>query len=410
MAERIKDVDDGNDLPFGWESRFMSDGRLYYIDHNTKKTQWQHPRTGNVTKIDGELPFGWYKQEDNDGATCFFSTINGKSTYIDPRVIFKTKPRVKGKIKVDACQTASDVLKNKNLSGKVVIITGANSGIGFETAKAMSLFGAHVIMACRDLHKGSIAAEKIRSVRKTIIPLVTVLKLDLASFASIREFAEKFDDMKLSLNILICNAAVWTSSWQTTQNNVEKTFGVNHVGHHYLVRMLQDNLISSAPSRVVVLTSESHRFPNFDYSEHLDLKNLPQTRDNYWSILAYNQSKLCNILFSMEFNRQFSSHGVTSNAVHPGNMIYSSLGKSSLFISIFYALCRPFSKSAAQGAAVVVYCATSSELDNAGGYYFNNFYAIEPSKEAMNSTRAKELWKFTENLIKTHQQEKPIRT
>ncbi|CAB3982943.1 WW domain-containing oxidoreductase [Paramuricea clavata] len=402
-VEEEENMTSENDLPPGWETRFMTDGRIYYIDHNTKRTQWEHPKNGIVTRIEGELPFGWHKEQDEDGQDYYVDSVKGKTTYIDPRVALTTKPKVKGKVKVDTFKTAMDILKDKNLAGKVVIITGANSGIGFETTKAMSLYGAHVIMACRDIRKGNMAAEKIRDIRKTLIPKLNVLRLDLASLESIENFAEQFKAMKLPLHILICNAAVLSPSWQQTKDNIELTFGVNHVGHHYLVKLLQDCLIKSAPARVVVTSSESHRFPNFNYTEELDIKKLPLQKSDYWSILAYNQSKLSNILFSMELNRRLAPQGVTSNAVHPGNMIYTSLAKNSWLYWMMYFLCRPFSKSPAQGAAVVTYCATSRELDNSGGYYFNNFYAIEPSKEAMNAETAQELWKLTDYLISDRQ-------
>ncbi|XP_028410103.1 WW domain-containing oxidoreductase-like [Dendronephthya gigantea] len=390
-------------LPPGWEARFMTDGRIYYIDHNTKTTQWEHPERGTVSRIAGDLPFGWQMLQDEDGEDYYIDTLKGKTTYIDPRIAFTSKPKVKGKVKVDTFKTALDILKDKNLTGKTVIITGASSGIGFETAKAMSLYGAHVIMACRDIRKGNLAAQKIQDLRKTEIPKLTVLRLDLASLESIEKFAEQFGDMDLPLHILICNAAVFSSSWQQTKDNIELTFGVNHVGHHYLVKLLQDYLIKSAPSRVIVTSSESHRFPNFDYTESLQIDKLPLQKSDYWSILAYNQSKLCNILFAMELNRRLASKGVTANAAHPGNMIYTSLARNSWLYWMLYLFCRPFSKSAAQGAAVLVYCATSKELDNAGGYYFNNFYAIEPSTEAMNAKIAGELWKLTEHLINDRQ-------
>ena len=94
------------------------------------------------------------------------------------------------------------------------------------------------------------------------------------------------------------------------------------------------------------------RFPNFDYTEELNVKKLPLQKSDYWSVLAYNQSKLCNILFSMELNRRLASQGVTSNAVHPGNMIYTSLAKNSWFYWMLYVMCRPFSKSAVSCTSV----------------------------------------------------------
>ncbi|KPP60298.1 hypothetical protein Z043_121713 [Scleropages formosus] len=148
------------------------------------------------------------------------------------------------------------------------------------------------------------------------------------------------------LHILVCNAAVCTQPWKLTEDGLESTFQICHLGHFYLVQCLQDVLRRSAPARVVVVSSESHRFTDLvDSFGKVDLTLLSPPKNKYWSMLAYNRAKLCNILFSNELNRRLSPHGITSNALHPGNMMYTSLHRSWWLMTLLFTLARPFTKS-----------------------------------------------------------------
>ncbi|ERE79059.1 WW domain-containing oxidoreductase [Cricetulus griseus] len=149
-----------------------------------------------------------------------------------------------------------------------------------------------------------------------------------------------------SLHVLVCNAGTFALPWTLTKDGLETTFQVNHLGHFYLVQLLQDVLCRSAPARVVVVSSESHRFTDInDSSGKLDLSRLSPSQSDYWAMLAYNRSKLCNLLFSNELHRRLSPRGVTSNAVHPGNMMYSSIHRNSWVYMLLFTLARPFTKS-----------------------------------------------------------------
>ncbi|MGH0122338.1 UNVERIFIED_CONTAM: hypothetical protein FKN15_055098, partial [Acipenser sinensis] len=148
------------------------------------------------------------------------------------------------------------------------------------------------------------------------------------------------------LHMLICNAALLAQPWHLTEDGLESTFQVCHLGHFYLVQLLQEVLRHSAPARVIVVSSESHRFTNIvDSSGKVNLNLLSPPKKEYWSMLAYNRAKLCNILFSNELNRRLSPHGVTSNALHPGNVMYTSIHRSWWLLSIVFYLSRPFTKS-----------------------------------------------------------------
>ncbi|XP_031420101.2 WW domain-containing oxidoreductase [Clupea harengus] len=175
---------------------------------------------------------------------------------------------------------------------------------------------------------------------------VEAMLLDLASLRSVREFAEEFKAKKLPLHILVCNAAVFGQSWRLTEDGLESTFQVCHLGHFYLLQLLQDTLKRSAPARVVVVSSESHRFTELlDSSGKLDLGLISPAQKEYWSMLAYNRAKLCNLLFSAELHRRLSPHGVTCNAVHPGNMMYTSIHRGWWLMTLLFTLARPFTKS-----------------------------------------------------------------
>ncbi|XP_010078484.1 PREDICTED: WW domain-containing oxidoreductase [Pterocles gutturalis] len=239
-----------------------------------------------------------------------------------------------------------EILQGRDLSGKVVIITGANSGIGFETAKSLALHGAYVILACRNASRGNDAVQRI--LVEWHKAKVEAMTLDLASLQSVQHFAEAFKSKNMPLHILVCNAAVFGAPWCLTEDDLETTFQVNHLGHFYLVQLLEDVLRRSSPARVVVVSSESHRFTDIkDSSGKLDFSLLSPSRKEYWAMLAYNRSKLCNILFSNELNRRLSPHGVTSNSVHPGNMIYSSIHRNWWVYTLLFTLARPFTKSMA---------------------------------------------------------------
>ncbi|XP_068059175.1 WW domain-containing oxidoreductase isoform X2 [Anomalospiza imberbis] len=345
----LEDTDSEEELPPGWEERTTKDGWVYYANHLEEKTQWEHPKSGKRKRVAGDLPYGWEQETDENGQVYFVDHINKRTTYLDPRLAFTVednpvKPTTRQKY--DGNSTAMEILQGRDLSGKVAIITGANSGIGFETAKSLALHGACVILACRSPARGEAAVQRILG--EWHKAKVEAMTLDLASLQSVQHFAEAFKSKNLPLHILICNAAVFGAPWSLTEDGLESTFQVNHLGHFYLVQLLEDVLRQSSPARVVVVSSESHRFTEIkDSSGKLDFSLLSPSKKEYWSMLAYNRSKLCNILFSNELNRRLAPHGVTSNSVHPGNMIYSSIHRNWWLYTLLFTLARPFTKSMA---------------------------------------------------------------
>uniref|UniRef100_A0AAY4BKD6 WW domain-containing oxidoreductase n=1 Tax=Denticeps clupeoides TaxID=299321 RepID=A0AAY4BKD6_9TELE len=395
----MDDTDSEDELPPGWEERSTKDGWVHGYVHEEMKTQWEHPKTGKKKRCAGDLPYGWEQETDGKGQLIYVDHINKRTTYFDPRQAFTIEDvQVKPK-RYDGNTAALEILQGRDLSSKVVIITGANSGIGFETARSFALHGAHVILACRNKSRADKAVDLIR--QEWHKARVEAMSLDLGSLRSIREFAEAFRAQKLPLHILVCNAAVSTQPWRLTEDGLESTFQICHLGHFHLVQLLQDVLRRSAPARVVVVSSESHRFTDLlDSCGKVALAFLSPPQKEYWSMLAYNRAKLCNILFSNELNRRLSPHGVTSNAVHPGNMMYTNIHRSWWLMTLLFTLARPFTKSMQQGAATTVYCAAAPELEGLGGMYFNNCFRCLPSPEAQSESSALSLWELSERLVR----------
>ncbi|MEJ1284168.1 WW domain-containing oxidoreductase [Cricetulus griseus] len=160
----LDDTDSEDELPPGWEERTTKDGWVYYANHTEEKTQWEHPKTGKRRRVAGDLPYGWEQETDENGQVFFVDHINKRTTYLDPRLAFTvddnpTKPTTRQRY--DGSTTAMEILQGRDFTGRVVLVTGANSGIGFETAKSFALHGAHVILACRNMSRASEAVSRI---------------------------------------------------------------------------------------------------------------------------------------------------------------------------------------------------------------------------------------------------------
>ncbi|KAM8862021.1 WW domain-containing oxidoreductase [Synchiropus picturatus] len=394
----MDDTDSEDELPPGWEERSTKDGWVYYANHDEMKTQWEHPKTGKKKRCAGDMPYGWEQEVDVKGLPIYVDHINKRTTYFDPRQAFTVEDVVLKPKRYDGNTAALEILQGRDLSDKVVLITGGNAGIGFETARSFALHGAYVILACRNLSRANKAVSLLKE--EWHKARVEAMMCDLASLRCVREFAESFKAKKLPLHILICNAAVCTQPWNLTEDGLESTFQICHLGHFLLVQCLQDVLRRSAPARVIVVSSESHRFTDLmDSCGKVDLALLSPSKKDYWSMLAYNRAKLCNILFSNELHRRLSPYGITSNALHPGNIMYTSIHRSWWLMTLLFTLARPFTKSMQQGAATTVYCAVAPELEGLGGMYFNNCFRCLPSLQAQDQDCAASLWDLSERLV-----------
>jgi WW domain-containing oxidoreductase len=285
-----------------------------------------------------------------------------------------------------ARSTADEVVADLDLSGRSAVVTGANVGIGFETARALAARGADVVLACRDESRGTQAADGIRERHPDA--RVEVRVLDLASLESVRRFAAELPGE--SLDMLVCNAGLFGGGYRETEEGFEATVGVCHIGHFLLTLLLIDRL-EAAGGRVVMVSSTSHKSPR-----QLDFSRLPQKREGYSDMVAYGQAKLCNVLFAKELQRRFGERGITAFALHPGTLVATEIGRHSAFAKILIQIVRPFTKSLGQGAATSVLCAAHPAVAELGGEYFSDCALERASREACDPEVAKRLWELSE--------------
>jgi NAD(P)-dependent dehydrogenase (short-subunit alcohol dehydrogenase family) len=280
-----------------------------------------------------------------------------------------------------------------NMQGKTVLITGGNSGIGKETAVALAKAGANVVFTSRDAAKGAAAAADVsaRAGRD-----VAWMPLDLASFASIRRFADDFLSRYDRLDVLVNNAGLMQQHRSETQDGFETTFGVNHLGHFLLTQLLLDRVKSSAPARIVNVASDAHR----QARSGLDFDDLQSTK-GYGGLTVYGKSKLANIYFTRELARRLEGSGVTANALHPGT-VATGFGQDGDVTGVFalgFQLVRPFFKKPAQGAETSIYLASAPEVDGVTGKYFADCKEKQPTKVAQDDDAARKLWEISESLV-----------
>jgi NAD(P)-dependent dehydrogenase (short-subunit alcohol dehydrogenase family) len=288
---------------------------------------------------------------------------------------------------------------NQEVAGKRIIITGANSGIGFGAAKALSKKGAKIILAVRNEQKGKVAAKAI--LKENPQAVVEVLTLDLADLASVRDFAENFMKRFDSLDILINNAGVMLPPYQLTKDGFELQFGSNHLGHFALTGLLLPLLKQTANSRVVSLSSIAHKGASI-YFNNLDGSK------GYKGMRFYGQSKLATLLFAKEFDQRLKQHGIStiSLASHPGlsstNLFKFGKGDTNACIKAIMPL---FFQSAEMGSLPTIYAVTENGLK--GGEYIGprgiggikGKPTIEiPAAHVYHAETMKKLWEVSEKL------------
>ncbi|XP_011506541.1 PREDICTED: WW domain-containing oxidoreductase [Ceratosolen solmsi marchali] len=397
MVGILNDSDSDDELPPGWEERASHDGNVYYVNHFTKGTQWTHPQTGRKKIVEGELPNGWERCISN-GQIFFVDHANRMTTYTDPRLAFATEYRELSqpvRQRFDGTSTALSVLYGRDLRNKVALVTGANTGIGFETARSLALHGCTVVFGCRNMKKAQLAIDKIYHEMENAS--CDFLHLDLCSLHNIRTAAAKFKQKYRALDILILNAGVFAVPYTLTEDGYEMTFQVNHLSQFYLTLLLEHSLRSCCNARVVILSSESHRFSLIQSIQDLHPLILSPPAYKYWSMGAYNDSKLCNILFAQELARRWPTVSIFS--CHPGNMVSSDLSRYSWMYRFLFALVRPFTKSLQQAASTTVFCATAAELESTTGIYFNNCYRCDISNAGLDPQLASRLWDTSQEMI-----------
>lgn len=303
--------------------------------------------------------------------------------------------------------TTDDVLHAIDLSGQWVLVTGASTGLGQETARVIAAHGGNVIMAVRDVAKGERAADVVRA-GATRGAKVELREVDLTSFASIRKCTDAIVAEHDRLDVIIANAGVMATPEGKTADGFELQFGTNHLGHFLLVNRLRPLL--TAPGRIVNLSSGGHRLSDVV----LDDVNFERTPYDAWA--AYGRSKTANVLFAVELDRRGRDNEQRACAVHPG-MIMTELGRymtketmGQLSSSLADSGNKPEWKTIPQGAATSVWAAFTADANAVGGRYCEDCHVAEISDAAstssggvsayaMDAASAHALWALSEELV-----------
>jgi len=281
-----------------------------------------------------------------------------------------------------------------DMTGRTVLITGGNAGIGKESAVALAAAGATVVFTARDATRGADALAEVRD--RSGSATVDVMPLDLASFASVRDFANRWTADHDHLDVLVNNAGLVLTARRETEDGNEMTFQVNHLGPFLLTQLLRDQLVAGDGARVVNVASDAHKSAR----QGLDFEDLQSTR-RYRGISVYGKTKLANILFTRELARRWDDTGITANAVHPG-FVASSFGRdgdTGRLGTLVFPLLKPFALSAEQGAQTQVYVASAAELAGITGGYWVKSAPATPSTAAQDDAAAARLWEVSEQLV-----------
>jgi NAD(P)-dependent dehydrogenase (short-subunit alcohol dehydrogenase family) len=285
-------------------------------------------------------------------------------------------------------------MQTPSMSGKTVVVTGGNSGIGLETAMALSAAGAKTVITARDASKGSAAVEQIRA--RSQNPDVNAVVFDLASLASVRDGAAKILERCPRIDVLVNNAGLMQSVRSETADGFETTFGVNHLGPFLLTALLLERIKESAPARIVNVASDAHKSARGGL--HFD--DLQSTR-GYRGMQVYGRSKLANIYFTSELAERLAGTGVTVNCLHPGTVStgFARDGDSKGVISFGIRLVAPLFLTPEKGARTSIFLASSAEVEGVTGQYFVKCKQEAPSRAAQDRDAARQLWEVSESLV-----------
>jgi WW domain-containing oxidoreductase len=360
-----------------------------------------------TTKETTEVTLPPPTSEENDKPQVVAGDVSGINLQKDEPVYHR---------KYGSRTDALTVVNGLDLTGKTILITGTTSGIGIETARTLALKGAHVVMANRNI----IQSEQLRDKIYAEYPdpdkrnNIDLIHMDLSSLQSVQAAAKEFLSKGWPLHVLILNAGIISGPTRTTIDGYESAFGVNHLGHFYLTHLLLEKLRENSPSRIVVVSSNSHNHSRINPQLPVDqkLNKLipdPSTTENGYSLYAY--SKLCNVLFSMKLHRDEHKNGINTYVLHPGSMMATNISRGyPIFSKIASIITKPFVKTLQQGAATTVYCAVSPDCENDSGKYYESCWDDENSLQknlAHDQEFQDALWEQSLKFINKFEESRP---
>ena len=294
--------------------------------------------------------------------------------------------------------TAEQVTNDVDLKGKTVVMTGVNSGLGYEAMRVLASRGAHVIGLARSFEKATKACADTEGV-------TTPLACELSDLDSVRECADEILAMNIPIDVVICNAGIMALPELTLKDGLELQFLTNHMGHFLLVYLLQDKLKQAEEGRIVMLSSMGHQMT---VKGGIDFDNLDGSQ-GYKGWKFYGQSKLANLLTANAFDERLQGAGVRANAVHPGvintNLTRSLDGVLGVFFKLPFAgllMDHVFGKTIPQGASTQCYVATHPTLKGVGGKYFSDNKEEKTSYYGSNKELADKLWDYSVEYLKSY--------
>jgi NAD(P)-dependent dehydrogenase (short-subunit alcohol dehydrogenase family) len=273
--------------------------------------------------------------------------------------------------------------------GKVVVITGATSGIGWVAALRLAAVGARLVLVARDRARGAAAMARLSGRTPGIAHGIHYG--DLSRIAQMKRVAVEIGAAEPRIDVLINNAGALFGTRRITEDGLERTFALNHVAYFVLTHGLQTQLAAAAPARVVNVASDAHR------GVQLDFRDL-QSAGGYRGFAAYRRSKLCNVLYTRELARRWAGRGVTANCLHPGFVATRFGDESGGLIACVIRLAKLFAISPERGADTIVHLASSKEVTDVTGEYFYKRRPQTPSPEARDDSAARRLWEETAQM------------
>lgn len=276
------------------------------------------------------------------------------------------------------------------MKNKTVLLTGANSGVGYAAAAELAAAGAEVVMVCRDANRGEAARKELAKLATGEAPVL--LLADLSAQSEVRQLAAQIGSRFGHLDVLLNNAGGVFNKRELSVDGIEKTFATNHIAPFLLTSLLREQLLAAPAGRVVTVATEV-------YAKKLDLENLQGER-KYQFFKAYQASKLCNILFAFELARRLEGTTVTSNVVSPGPSKTHFGDNMSGMAAVFTGVMKhmPMFHSAEEGAQTLIFAATDPELARITGRFFFKSRELETKPVTHDQALAKQLWKISEDL------------
>ena len=279
-------------------------------------------------------------------------------------------------------------MSSEAMRGKTVMITGANSGIGKVTARALAGMGAHVILACRRDQAAEAAMQDIR--REVPDASLEFVRVDLSSQASVRDCARAINERHRSLDVLINNAGIANLRREESVDGIEMTFATNHLGPFLLTHLLLP-LLRKAHGRIVNVASDAHKAGRIHWDD-------PELKKGYWVLNSYAQSKLCNILFTRALARRVAADNIKVNCLHPGAVATSIWPEKFWWERLFSRVLKWFLINEEQGARTSIWLASGEAGGRQTGKYFFKCQEAKPAKKALDDQAAERLWQLSAQM------------